>query len=497
MTINTIGSTSNQTVQQLMNMRSQFDDLQRQLSTGQKSDTYAGLGLDRGLAVSLNAQSAAIGSYDTTIDNVTTRLNVVQSALTAMGSVATSMRSSLIQGTGSAGTTNTTQVDAQSWLQQLIGLLNTQAGDRYVFSGRATDQPATESYDHIINGDGAKDGLATIISQRNQADIGASGLGRLVVSAPTTTSVQLDEDSATSPFGFKLNAISSSLSNASVSGPSGSPLSESVAFTGVPAAGESVTFTFNLPDGTTSNLTLKATTNSPPSANEFTIGGTAAATASNLQSSLTTALGTLANTDLKAASAVQASNEFFDADSSNPPLRVSGTPATSTSLVAGTSANSVIWYTGEVAADPARSSASARIDQSLTVNYGTRASETGIRNLVQSVATRAAMAVSPSDPNYANLVASLDNRLTGNINGSGGVQTVTDIEADLAGVQTSLQSMKTNHAQVTSTLGSFLDQIQGVSNEQVGTQLLALQTRMQASMQTTALMYKISLVNYL
>ena len=131
------------------------------------------------------------------------------------------------------------------------------------------------------------------------------------------------------------------------------------------------------------------------------------------------------------------------------------------------------------------------------MSYGTRANETGIRNLVQNVATRAALTVSPSDPNAANLIAALDNRLTDNINGTGGIQTVTDIEADLAGVQTSLQSVKASHQQTSNTLGSFLDQVQGVSNEQVGTQLLALQTRMQASMQTTALLYRISLVNYL
>ncbi len=495
MSVNSIGPTSNQNIQSLIDMRAQFDDLERQLSTGQKSDTYAGLGLDRGLTVSLNAQASALGSFNTTIDNVTTRLNVAQNVLNSMSDVASSVRSSLVQGTGSTGNTNTTQVNAQSWLQQLVGLLNTQVGDSYVFSGRATDQPSTDSYDHIINGNGAQAGLTQIISERSQADLGASGLGRVTVGGAGAV-VQLQDD--TSPFGFKLNALTSNLSNATVSAPSGSPATESLTFTGVPSDGETATFTFDLPDGTTTNLTMKATTNSPPGDNEFTIGATAAATAANLQTALTTSLGKLANTDLKAASAVQASNEFFDADTANPPLRVNGPPFdTATSLVAGTSANSVIWYTGEVGGGTARSSATARIDQSLVVSYGTRANETGIRNLVQNVATRAALTVSPSDPNAANLIAALDNRLTGNINGTGGIQTVTDIQADLAGVQTSLQSVKASHQQTSSTLGSFLDQVQGVSNEEVGTQLLALQTRMQASMQTTALLYKISLVNYL
>ena len=379
MTISSVGSTSNQIAQQLLKMRAQFDDLNRQLSTGQKSDTYAGLGLDRGLTVSLNTQASALDGFNTTIDNVMTRLNVVQSALGAMNDIAGGMRSSMVQGTASTGNTNTTQVNAQSWLQQLVALLNTQAGDRYMFSGRATDQPPTDTYDHIINGDGARAGLTQIISERSQADLGTSGLGRLAISTPTATSVQVDED-AVSPFGFKLNALTSNLSNATPSGPAGSPASASIAFTGLPSDGETVTFTFDLPDGTTTNLTLTATTASPADTNQFTIGATAAATTTNLQNALTTALGTLANTTLKAASAVQASNEFFDADTSNPPLRVNGPPYdTATSLVAGTTANSVIWYTGEVSATSVRSSATARIDQSLVVSYGTRANETAVR----------------------------------------------------------------------------------------------------------------------
>ena len=58
-------------------------------------------------------------------------------------------------------------------------LLNTPAGDRYLFSGRAGDKPATETLDHILNGDGARAGLKQMIAERNQADLGANGLGRL------------------------------------------------------------------------------------------------------------------------------------------------------------------------------------------------------------------------------------------------------------------------------------------------------------------------------
>jgi flagellar hook-associated protein 3 FlgL len=94
------------------------------------------------------------------------------------------------------------------------------------------------------------------------------------------------------------------------------------------------------------------------------------------------------------------------------------------------------------------------------------------------------------------LSSALNQRLTVNL-GAPGQQTITDIETDIASAQTSMQAAKTRHQQATSSLNDFLQQIDGVSNEDVGAQLLTLQTRMQASLQITSLLSQISLVNYL
>jgi flagellar hook-associated protein 3 FlgL len=499
MSVSAIGSQAALAIQQINSMRSQFDDLQRQLSTGQKSTTYAGLGLDRGVTVSLNAQMAAIGSYDDTISNVTTRIGLMNTALGQMADLSSTVKSGMMQANigGSNGSASIAQQTAQSSLEEMLGLLNTQAGSHYLFSGTATDQPAVDTLDHILNGNGAQAGLKQLIAERNQADLGANGLGRLTLSQPTATSVALTEDAAP-PFGFKLASASSTLTNATVTGPTGSPASLSVNFTGNPNAGDTLMLRFNLPDGTSQNLTLTATANSPPGADQFTIGGTPAATAANLQSALNTSIGKLAGTSLTAASAVAASNEFFDGDSNNPPQRVAGPPFTSaTAMTAGTAANTVIWYTGEAGSGSGRSTATARIDPSLVVSYGARASEDGIRSLVQNFATLAAVTVSPADPNALDLSAALNQRLTANLNGSPGVQSINDVETDLAGTQNTIAAVKTRHQQTSATLSDFLQQIEGVSNEEVGSELLALQTRMQASMQTTAIMFQTSLVNYL
>ena len=498
MSVSSIGAQSALIMQQLVQMRSQFDDLQRQLGTGQKSATYAGLGINRGVTVSLNAQLSAISGYDNTIDNVMARINLMNTALGNMIDITTTVKSAMVQANGVSNGSGAlvAQQTGQSSLDQLLALLNAQAGDRYLFSGRATNTPAVETLDHIMNGDGARAGLKQLIFERNQADVGIDGLGRLTIGG-SGNSVQVDEQ-ATS-FGLKLASITSTVTGATVSGPAGSPASESIDFSAAaPNPGETVTLRFNLPDGTSENLTLTATTDSPPGSNEFTIGTTPGQTASSFQTALTTAVGKLAGTSLTAASAIAASSDFFNADANNPPQRVGGSSPfyAATGMVAGTAANTVIWYTGETGTDPARSTATAKIDQSLSVSYGARANEDALRTLVQNVATLAAVTISPTDPNGVGLSSELDQRLTANL-GAPGTQTVTDIESDLASAQTSLKAAKDRHQQANSTLNDFLQQIEGVSNEDVGAQLLTLQTRMQASMQVTSMLSQLSLVNFL
>ena len=62
-------------------------------------------------------------------------------------------------------------------------------------------------------------------------------------------------------------------------------------------------------------------------------------------------------------------------------MRVNGPPFDSaTSLIAGTPANTVTWYTGEMGTDLARGTAVAKVDDALTVSYGARANEQAIRS---------------------------------------------------------------------------------------------------------------------
>jgi flagellin-like hook-associated protein FlgL len=309
--------------------------------------------------------------------------------------------------------------------------------------------------------------------------------------------VTVAED-AVSPFGFKLAGVASNLTGATVT-PSGPPTSYAVDLgANNPAAGDTIRYDFTLPDGSSESITLTATTSATPGPNEFTIGADSSATAGNLQAALQASIGKLADTSLTAASAVAAANDFFNVDAANPPRRVAGPPFDSaTALVAGTPANTVTWYTGEAGSDPARATATARIDDSITVSYGLRGNEQGIRWVVQNMAALAAMTFSQSDPNAAARSAALDQRVGTALDVPPGTQKIEEIEADLAGAQTTMSAAADRQAQTKSTLTDMVQHIEGVSNEDVAAEIMALQTRLQASLQTTSLLYKTSLVNYI
>jgi flagellin-like hook-associated protein FlgL len=499
MSVSYIGSISSSMLQSIVDMRAKLDDLQRQLGSGQKSTTYAGLGVNRGVSVSLRSQLSALSSYGNTIDIVGTRLNVAQSALTAMDGIAHDVKISAIQSDFSidqTGQTNEQKV-AYNSLDEMLSLLNSRAGDRYMFSGMSPDKPAVATTSAIINGDGARAGLKQIMAERLQADMGASGLGRLNVTSSGTTAT-IAED-AVSPFGFKLASVNSTLSNATVTGPGGGPPPTlDVDFTANPNAGEKISVGLALPDGTTKLVTLTATTASPAGTGEFTIGATPTDTATSLKNALATSIGGLANTSLKTASALAAADNFFNIDGSHPPQRVDGPPFdTATALIDGTDANTVKWYTGEDSSTPARSTATAQVDSSVTVSYGLRANEQALRLAVQNIAVFATASFSPSDPNSAGNYSDLSSRVSAALDGSQGQQKITDISAEIAGAQASFKSAQTRHQQTSNMLTDLLQSVEGVTPEEVGAQILSMQTSLQASLQTTAILSKLSLVNFL
>jgi flagellar hook-associated protein 3 FlgL len=499
MAINSIGSSTSLLGQSVLNIKNQLNSLQVQLASGEKSTTYSGMGTGEGFAIAARAQLANITGYQNTMTNVGTTISAANTALQSLATSSENVETAANSGSQTLNSTGQTagQVTATSLLSSMLSVLNTQAGNGYIFSGAATNTPSVASADAILNGSGAQAGLTQVISEREQADLGtAPDLGRLTVSSPTTTSVSLAQDS--SPFGMKLSTVSSTLTGATVTGPTGTPPAISISMgTTNPNPGDQLNVTLSLPDGTTQAIQLTATTTSPPPTGSFLIGATPAATAANLQTALQTSINTVANTSLVAASAMEASSNFFD----QPPQRVSVTPpgtfATATSLVAGTSANTVSWYTGGTTTGSARATQVAQIGPDQTVAYGIQANEQGIASQLQAIAAFAAFTVSPTSTNAAAQVSAMSASVAQALSTQPNQQSIQDIQTDLANAQTTMSTASSLQTQTQASLQNIVSQIETVSPDQVASQILALQTSLQASYQTTSMLSQLSLVKFL
>ena len=76
-------------------------------------------------------------------------------------------------------------------------------------------------------------------------------------------------------------------------------------------------------------------------------------------------------------------------------------------------------------------------------------------------------------------------------------QTLQDIESELAFAQSTMKEASTRNAARKVSLQDMLQGIEQVDPQEVATQVLAMQTQLQASLQTTAMLSKLSIVNYL
>ena len=149
---------------------------------------------------------------------------------------------------------------------EMLGLLNTQAGDRYLFSGRDADQPAVASLEHIMDGDGARAGFKQVVSERKQADLGAIGR-RPPGDLGADVDVGAGRGRSAGPlFGFKLSSINSSLTNAtSPARPARRRRCRSIS-PACPTPARPSSSASTLPDGTSETVTLTATTSATPGA---------------------------------------------------------------------------------------------------------------------------------------------------------------------------------------------------------------------------------------
>ena len=320
-------------------------------------------------------------------------------------------------------------------------------------------------------------------------------MGRLQASSAGAI-VTLQEETPATVFGYKLASLSTTSDDITVNSVSGTPASMSVQFMGQPDSGESVTIGVTMPDGTSDTIKLQAVTKNPM-VGQFVIGATPAETAANFEAALKLQVHNTSTTKLTAASTYAAADDFFNA-SGVPVKRVSGTPETATNLVDATPADTVQWYVGEATGD-ARRSATAQIDDSIKVGYGVRANETGMLELVRTLASMSVQEYPVEDAtSKGRFSAMVERQMTAlsaaTASNAGSIEAVS---MELGVVKSTIGKTTERHTAYSGQLDTMLTDVETVSMEETAMKLLALKTRLEASYQTTASISQLSLVNYI
>jgi flagellar hook-associated protein 3 FlgL len=144
---NTTGTTQVTNIQQqtlmlqyLQQLQNQSTTLETQISTGEKSQTYAGLTTQASQAVNLTATESQQQSYMNTIQTVTNTLQIQSLAMQNIASIATSFQNTLETSAFSTSGASI-QETAQQLLTELGSYMNTQNGSSYIFSGNQTSTP--------------------------------------------------------------------------------------------------------------------------------------------------------------------------------------------------------------------------------------------------------------------------------------------------------------------------------------------------------------------
>ena len=185
------------------NVRQQLQTLTNQESTGLISTTYAGLGSGAAVSLDLSPEIANLQTWQTNINQATGPMQVTQTAMTQLQSIAQSFYSQLqtIDGTQSSSV-DTIAASARSALQQVAGLLDTTDGNTYVFGGADTTNPPVPNPDQILSS-----GFATQIA----GEVGNLATNGAAVTAAATLATAQSNATGTSPFSLYMSQAAPAL----------------------------------------------------------------------------------------------------------------------------------------------------------------------------------------------------------------------------------------------------------------------------------------------
>ena len=276
--------------------------------------------------------------------------------------------------------------------------------------------------------------------------VSATGLGRLGI-ATTGDTVTLSEKAPVSTaHGFQISGVSASTAGITTTHTATDPGSVALQVAVNPLPNEKVTITLTEPNGTQREVSLTAV-QGKAGPGQFTIGANVAATAKNLAKGLEVVV-----------------TEVSKAAEGNP-----------------------------------RQGVTAQVDDSTRVNYGMQANESGFLALVRTMAA-VSIETYPTDNDTSKgrfdaMAIRQQSAMSEAHNSEPGSIEILTMELGVA--RGTLENSTKRHTDYKAQLDNLLSDLETVSKEDVAMEILALQTRLQASYQTTSMVSKLSLVNFM
>ena len=161
--------------------------------------------------------------------------------------------------------------------------------------------------------------------------------------------------------------------------------------------------------------------------------------------------------------------------------------------------NLVVDGAARAAEGNTRQSVTAQVDDNTRVNYGMQANESGFLRMMRTMASMSIETYPSSDETsrarFDAMAVRQQSEMSEGHNAEAGSIEILTMELGVA--RGTLESATKRHTDYKAQLDNLLSDIETVSKEDVAMEILALQTRLQASYQTTSMVSKLSLVNFI
>jgi flagellin-like hook-associated protein FlgL len=144
--------TNRRSADHFVQMRNQGTDLERQLSTGRRADSYAGLGVKRGPALDMRAKLNGLESFQNNIKDANLRMSMLMQSVEGLDKVSARTRSMLVAPASNVfgGGVPQEQIMAQGDLKLAIDMLNADINGRHLFAGREHDERPVVGYETMM-----------------------------------------------------------------------------------------------------------------------------------------------------------------------------------------------------------------------------------------------------------------------------------------------------------------------------------------------------------